>query len=84
MDVKSSRKHENSLTLALRTLIKQKDEVSKKYKHENQQLQELLIKQQSLLNKMNEDNMILNKKLHDLENSRLRDINSSSQSNYDE
>ena len=54
-------KQENSFTLVLRTLIKQKEEIANKYKHENQELHKLLIKQQSLLNKLNEDNMNLNK-----------------------
>ena len=54
-------KQENSFTQVLRTLIKQKEEIACKYKHENQELHKLLIKQQNLLNKLNEDNMNLNK-----------------------
>ncbi|CAF0747439.1 unnamed protein product [Brachionus calyciflorus] len=81
MDHKLRCRQENSLTIALRTIIKQKDEISKKYKNENQQLQELLIKQQNLLNKLNEDNMNLNRKLQDIESSLNGKINS--QSNLD-
>ena len=54
-------KQENYFTLVLLTLIKQKEEIANKYKHENQELHKLLLKQQNLLNKLNEDNMNLNK-----------------------
>lgn len=59
-------KQENSFTLVLRTLIKQKEEIANKYKHENQELHKLLLKQQNLLNKLNEDNMNLNKSNNEL------------------
>lgn len=59
-------KQENSFTIVLRTLIKQKEEIANKYKNENEQLHKLLIKQQNLLNKLNEDNMNLNKSINEL------------------
>lgn len=61
-----SNKQENSLTIALRTIIKQKEETANKYKLENQQLQSLLLKQQNLLNKLNQDNLKLSRKLQEL------------------
>jgi hypothetical protein len=42
-------------------LCKQKETVANKYKSENEKLHTLLLKQQSLLNKLNEDNMMLNR-----------------------
>jgi hypothetical protein len=52
---------ENSYTCVLRTIIKQKEEIAVKFKKENDHLKKLLFKQQRLLNKLNEDNMRLNK-----------------------
>jgi hypothetical protein len=51
--------HENSLTNLLRTLIRQKEDAAVRLKAENEHLKHLLVKQQNLLNKLNEDNMIL-------------------------
>ena len=59
-------KQENSFTIVLRTLIKQKEEIANKYKYENEQLHKLLTKQQNLLNKLNEDNMNLNRSISEL------------------
>ena len=67
-----SNKQENSLTAMLRIIIKQKDEIAQRYKQENRQLQELLFKQQNLLNKLNEDNMKLNQNYNKLRNSYSR------------
>jgi hypothetical protein len=59
----------SSFTLVLRTLLKQKEEIANKYKHENHELHKLLIKQQNLLNKLNEDNMNLNRSNNELKES---------------
>ncbi len=78
-------KQENSFTLVLRTLIKQKEEIANKYKHENQELHKLLLKQQNLLNKLNEDNMNLNKSNNELKikrSSTITTINNTSCSNH--
>jgi hypothetical protein len=64
-----SSKQENSLTVVLRTLVKQKEDTAQRYKAENLQLQELLMKQQDLLNMLNEDNMKLNKNYNELRSS---------------
>ena len=59
----------SSFTLVLRTLLKQKEEIANRYKHENHELHKLLIKQQNLLNKLNEDNMNLNRSNSELKES---------------
>ena len=68
----------SSFTLVLRTLLKQKEEIANKYKHENHELHKLLIKQQNLLNKLNEDNMNLNRSNNELRESF---VNSNSNAN---
>lgn len=67
-------KHENSLTRLLRKLLKQKDDHINKQSIENAELKQLLLKQQELLNKLNDENMRLTTKLqsknpqsHDIE-----------------
>jgi hypothetical protein len=65
----STARQENSLTLVLRTLIKQKEDTAQRYKTENLQLQQLLMKQQDLLNTLNEDNMKLSKNYGELRSS---------------
>ena len=59
-------KHDNSYTMMLRVLIKQKEDIANNFKLENEKLQELLIKQQNLLNKLNEDNLRLNRSYNEL------------------
>ncbi|RNA40520.1 hypothetical protein BpHYR1_007090 [Brachionus plicatilis] len=46
-----------------------RDQSSKNYKHEIRKLKELLIKQQRILNKMNDENLQLNQKLDFFEKS---------------
>ena len=57
----ATNKQESSMTNVLRMICKQKETVANKYKSENEKLHTLLLKQQSLLNKLNEDNMMLNR-----------------------
>jgi hypothetical protein len=76
-------KQENSLTVVLRTLIKQKEDTAQRYKTENLQLQELLMKQQDLLNELNEDNMKLHKNYNELRCSYSKMQNQQQQSNND-
>ena len=54
-------KQENSFTNVLRMLCRQKDSIANNYKIENERLHNLLMKQQSLLNKLNDDNMALSR-----------------------
>ena len=61
LKTKLANKQESSITNVLRMLCKQKETVANKYKSENEKLHTLLLKQQSLLNKLNEDNMMLNR-----------------------
>lgn len=49
-----------------------KDQKSNKFKIEIRKLKELLIKQQNLLNKINDENLQLNQKLNYFENSTNR------------
>lgn len=56
-------KQENSLTRLLRKLLNQKDEQIKKQSIENAELKLLLLKQQELLNKLNDENMRLTNNL---------------------
>jgi hypothetical protein len=52
--------HDSSFkNVILRTLIEQKEQTASKYKQDNEQLHNLLLKQQDLLNKLNEDNLTL-------------------------
>ena len=51
--------NENSLTSLLRTLLRQKEADGERLRGENERLKKLLVKQQSLLNKLNEDNLVL-------------------------
>jgi hypothetical protein len=48
-----------SYVQVLHVIIKQKNEIAEKYKLENDKLHKLLLKQQMLLNKLNQDNMRL-------------------------
>ena len=52
-------KHENFLTKLLRKLLKQKDEKIQQVKNENDQLKDLILKQQELINKLNNENIKL-------------------------
>lgn len=49
----------SSLTSLLRTLLRQKEADGERLRGENERLKKLLVKQQSLLNKLNEDNLVL-------------------------
>ncbi len=52
--------HDSSFkNVILRTIIEQKEQTANKYKLENEHLHNLLLKQQDLLNKLNEDNLTL-------------------------
>ena len=59
-------KEENSFTNMLRMLCRQKDCIANNYKTENERLHNLLMKQQNLLNKLNEDNMALSRNNNEL------------------
>lgn len=63
----------SSLTSLLRTLLQHKEADAEQLRTENDRLKHLLVKQQSLLNKLNEDNLVL-------ANSQLGNFNSSSMS----
>lgn len=63
----------SSLTSLLRTLLQHKEADAEQLRSENDRLKHLLVKQQSLLNKLNEDNLVL-------ANSQLANFNSSSMS----
>ncbi len=56
-----SQETSSSFTNVLRMLCRQKESIANSYKTENERLHKLLIKQQNLLNQLNEDNMKLNK-----------------------
>lgn len=49
----------SSLTCLLRTLLRHKEADAARLQAENDRLKQLLVKQQSLLNKLNEDNLVL-------------------------
>ena len=49
-------KQENGLTRLLRKLLRQKDEIIRQVKIENVELKELVLKQQELLMKLNDEN----------------------------
>lgn len=57
----TTKKNNLSFTNLLHILIKQKEQTANKYKTENEQLHNLLLKQQDLLNKLNADNMALSR-----------------------
>jgi hypothetical protein len=61
--IEKTEKNENTLTRILRKIIKQKDDSIKKYKTENDELHQILLKQQNLLSKLNEENVKLGSEL---------------------
>ena len=71
-----SQETSSSFINVLQMLCKQKESITNSYKTENERLHKLLIKQQNLLNQLNEDNMKLNK--NNVELKSRNDFNKSS------
>jgi hypothetical protein len=78
--IEKTEKHENTLTKILRKIIKQKDASIKQYKTENDELHQILQKQQSLLNKLNEENVKLGNQLLNSKSTSLHAIDKNNRS----
>ena len=78
--IEKTEKHENTLTKILRKIIKQKDDSIKKFKTENDELHQILQKQQSLLNKLNEENVKLGNQLLNSKSTSLQAIDKNNRS----
>lgn len=68
---KKSGKHDASFVNVLRMLCKQKESIANNYKTENSRLQKLIIEQQTILNKLNKDNMTLNRNNSELKSKNI-------------
>jgi hypothetical protein len=71
-------KQENALTKILRKIIKQKDDSLRKYKIENDDLKQIVLKQQALVNRLNDENIKLSQDLIEMKKNSIDTISNSS------